>query len=571
MSIDVLLVEDNPGDALLVTRALERVESATFRVRTAETLQDALEAVDEARPDAVLLDLSLPDSRGLATLTRLLRSWPGVPVIVLTGLDDDDVGVAAMQEGAQDYINKDEATPRRLGRAIRFALQRSEAVRQVQQWRERYTLWIQHSADGLWDWSLDDGVVTYSPGWKAALGLDAEFVENTIDEWFDRVVARDASRLANELQAAIDSDETTFTTEYRIRNAKGFVRWMRSRGMVVRDAAGHAVRIAGSQTDVTDEKENPCTTCGFENVRTALGCAECGATLARPAMASSDAAIGTPELVAGTVLGGRYRVEDLISVGGAGAVYVALDERSGRRVAVKVLHSWLFQTPGSRERFTAEGKVQTEIVHPNIVQVYDVVSSDERDFIVMEYVPGPTLRDFLVSPEAPDTPADAVETFLPLLDGIAAAHDAGVIHRDLKPENILVARTDAGVALKVIDFGVAKTAGVDRRTKTGAMLGTLQYMAPEQFTDARTVDSRADVYALGCTLYELLTRRPPFDYESDFRVMNAHLTEDPPHARELNPLVSHRLGEVVQTALAKEPADRFASCRAFADALRVAV
>lgn len=572
MAIDVLLVEDNPGDALLVSDALTHAGTPGFAIRQRTTLASALQAIDKAVPAVVLLDLSLPDSRGLDTLTRLRDSWPSVPIIVLTGLDDDEVGVLALQQGAQDYINKDEASGRRLARAIRFAIERTTATRDVQQWRERYTLWIQQAADGLWDWSLGDAKVIYSPGWKSALGFAPDEIGDTIDEWFERVVARDASRLANELQRAIGSDDATFAVEYRIRNKQGYIRWMRARGMIVRDRVGQAVRVAGSQTDVTDQQENPCSLCGHENPRGIDGCEHCGQTLRDDTTTETepDGRI-SHEVVAGTLLAGQYRITSLISVGGAGAVYVARDERRARRVAVKILHPWLLQTPETRERFTHEAQAQTSIVHPNVVQVFDVVSTDGRDFIVMEYVAGPTLREFAFSATSPASAADVVRLFDPVIDGIATAHAAGIVHRDIKPENILVASTDAGFVLKVSDFGVAKLPGAARRTKTGVMLGTLQYMAPEQFVDARDADERADIYALACTLYELLTRRPPFVEESDFALMTAHMTQEPPHPREFNPLVPPALGDVLLVALAKDPAARYQDCDAFRRALKDAV
>lgn len=570
--IHVLLVEDNPGDALLVSEALNDAPGPSYVVTHCASLGDAVKTAGR-RFDVVLLDLSLPDSAGLDTLASFQRSWPGTPVIVLTGLDDDRVGVASLQRGAQDYIVKDEATSRRLGRAIRFAIQRAQATQQVQQWRERYTLWIQQSGDGLWDWDLGAGRITFSPGWKKSLGFEPDEIGDGPNEWFDRVLPRDAERLADTLQKAIDSDEPTFTIDYRIFNRSQRVRWMRARAMVVRDAAGHPVRVAGSQNDITHQIENPCPDCGHSNVLTAVICERCEGRLetSSPRVDTVDRP-GRADLPDGTVLANRYTIEELIDVGSAGAVYLARDDDTGRRVAVKVLHAWLHDTPHSHERFIEEGRVQTRIHHPNVVQVLDVDADQGRDFIVMELASGPTMREFMVSSDCPHDPVELVQLFLPLIDGMSAVHAHGVVHRDVKPENILVVPADTGFALKLTDFGVAKaTADGAARTHAGAVIGTLQYMAPEQFVDAGASDQRADIYALGCTLYELLTRRPPFDYESEFRMMTAHLTETASSPRTFNPLISHALGDAVLQALAKDPDERYPDCAALQRALRDAI
>lgn len=555
-----------------MTDALEAAPGAVYHVRNAETLAGAISDTAKHRVDVVLLDLSLPDSRGLESLNRLREAAPTTPVIVLTGLDDDKVGVQLMEHDAQDYIVKDEASPKRLGRAIRFALQRTQATQEVQAWRERYTQWIQQSNEGLWDWDLVQGTATFSPGWCAMLELEPVALHSTVNTWFDLVLDDDALALANRLGEILVSDVETFTLEYRVRKPSGQVYWMTARGMVVRDAAGQAIRIAGSQHDTTDAQTNPCRACGVDNMRAASMCSGCGARLelARPSSESIDHA-GGADIPRGTLIANQYEIEELIDVGSSGAVYVARDRDSDTSVALKVLHRWLLDTPNASHRFHQEGRVQTLVNHPNVVRVHDVGNDNGRDFIVMELVTGPTLREFMVSSDCPQDPLALIRMFLPLINGIDAVHAAGIIHRDIKPENILVVSTDDGLSLKMADFGVAKSKGSRTHTHTGAVIGTLQYMAPEQFVDAGTADRRADIYALGCNLYELLTRRPPFDYESEFRMMTAHLTEDAENPRDFNPLVSRALGEAVLGALAKDPDARYPDCSSLRIALIDAV
>ncbi len=570
--ISVLLVEDNPGDARLVTEHLQVNDGARFAVRHVVRLADAIEDLGNHETDIVLLDLTLPDSRGLDTLEQLRDCWPRVPVVVLTGLDDDDVGMRSLQRGAQDYLVKDEVDERRVTRALRYAIERSRGVRDIEQWQERYALWIQQSSDGLWDWDLRTNRITYSSGWAEFLGYQHSQIGDVPDEWFDRVHARDAERLANTLDVHFASDDPTFSVDYRMYDAAGRVRWMRGRGVIVRDAEGKAFRVAGSQNDVTETLDNPCLDCGSDNLRAAALCAACGGKLdnALPSSESRTRLRGG-ELPPGTVLADHYEIGDLIDVGASGAVYAGTDLRKGLAVAIKVLHTWLVDSGDATRRFVDEGRIQLGLRHPNIVAVHNVLAVDGVAVIVMEYVAGPTLRDYMMSADAPADPHALTRLFLPAIRGIGYAHSQGVVHRDIKPENTLLAQTDDGLVPKLTDFGIAKVLAARKKTRTGAMMGTLQYMAPEQFVDAADVDGRSDIYSLACTLYELLTRRPPFDYESEFRMLAAHMTEQPSSPRAYNPLVSRDLGLAVLRALSKEPEDRYPDCASFISALNHAM
>lgn len=567
-TLRILLIEDHDGDARLVREHLRDVQGPHFAVTRVATLAEALDRLYRERFDAALLDLTLPDSRGLRTLRRMLEPSTGVPVVVLTGLDDDRMGVEALKHGAQDYVVKDEVTPRRLARTLRFAIERNAATDQAGRWQEQYALWIRESSEALWDWDLRTNQLTQSPGWATILGNPEEPVVGSPDGWFNRVHPSDAEALANVIDEHIRGEKPAFSHEYRLRRADGTYAWVISRGIATLGNQMRPQRVAGAHVDVSHRHPHACPECAADNAPGDATCRECGASLVEARAALPHRA---GELAPGTRVGEHYRVESLVDVGSSGAVYRCRDDRDGGLVAIKVLHSWLIEDRDSLERFVDEGKTQLQLRHANIVAVYDLVVSDQAAMIVMEFVQGATLRDFIASKDEPETPREWIALLGPLIDAIGYAHTHGIVHRDIKPENVLVVREQDGFALKLTDFGLAKLARRRRQTRAGDMLGTLHYMAPEQFINARDADHRADIYALGCTVYELLTRRAPFDYESDFRMMTAHLSEQAESARTFNPLITPQLSMAIERAMSKEPDRRYATCAAFADALRDAL
>ncbi len=205
---------------------------------------------------------------------------------------------------------------------------------------------------------------------------------------------------------------------------------------------------------------------------------------------------------------GRYRLLEPLGVGGMASVYKAWDERLRCHRAVKLLSPEMASKANLRKRFEAEAQTMARLHHPNIVDVQDVGSDGERLFIVMEYVPAGSLMDYL-NANGPMPPRMAVEALLPVLAALQEAHDNGVVHRDVKPHNVLVTM---GGRPKVTDFGIARITSEDMSmTKTGSVMGTWGFMAPEQRISARKVDGRADVYAAASTLYCLLTNETPVD------------------------------------------------------------
>jgi len=252
-AVTLLMIEDDPGDVALVRATLERA-GAPFRFLHRDRLRDGLAALAGESVDLVLLDFSLPDSTGIASFHAIRAAHPGVPVIILTSLDDDALAQRAVGEGAQDYLVKRELEPRLLARAVRYALGRHRAEQALRQSEERYALAVAGASDGIWDWDLAQRRVYLSPRWKAMLGCADGDIGDDEADWFARVHEEDRARLHAALEKHLVGSESHFEFEHRMRHQDGSVRWVLTRGVAVRDAQGRAVRMAGSQTDVTDRK-----------------------------------------------------------------------------------------------------------------------------------------------------------------------------------------------------------------------------------------------------------------------------------------------------------------------------
>jgi predicted Ser/Thr protein kinase len=252
------------------------------------------------------------------------------------------------------------------------------------------------------------------------------------------------------------------------------------------------------------------------------------------------------------ILGGRYEVGPLLGAGGMAEVYEGHDRLLARRVAIKVLLAQYAHDPSFLTRFRREAQAAASLSHPNIVAVFDTGAEDDIWFIVMEYVAGRTLKD-LVSVDGPLHPARAAEISADVASALASAHARGLVHRDVKPGNVMLA-TDGKV--KVMDFGIARASAVPSITQTAAMVGTAQYIAPEQ-AQGLEADARSDLYALGCCLYEMLTGQVPFTGPSAIAIAYRHVQESPTPPRVLNPGVPVSLERVCLKAMAKRREDRY--------------
>ena len=251
-----------------------------------------------------------------------------------------------------------------------------------------------------------------------------------------------------------------------------------------------------------------------------------------------------------------YRIESLLGRGGMGAVYLATHERLGRKVALKVIAADLALDERFRARFLRESQLASSLDHPNVIPIYDADEVDGVLYLAMRYVRGASLYA-LVKERARLSPEETLSIAEQIGGALDAAHTAGLVHRDVKPANILVA--EPGDHAYLCDFGLAKRTSAEGVTQTGSFLGTVDYCSPEQI-EGRPLDGRSDLYSLGCVLFHCLTGRPPYERESDFAVLEAHLREPPPAVGD------PALDRVLATAMAKDPGDRYETGGALAAA-----
>jgi serine/threonine-protein kinase len=275
------------------------------------------------------------------------------------------------------------------------------------------------------------------------------------------------------------------------------------------------------------------------------------------------------ELVPGDLVGERYRIVRRIGKGGMGTVYEAEHLMLRRHVALKVIARQHSLDARHVERFRREARVAAQLRHPNVVEVIDLGQADGREYLAMELLEGMDLCDAIQLAEGYD-PLDTVPILDQVLGALEAAHGAGLVHRDLKPENIFLAQApDGELTVRLLDFGVVKVpeGGAQAQlTRTGMVVGTPDYMAPEQATGSE-LDARADLYALGCIAFAMVCGRPPFRDRSVLLLMAAHVTKPPPLPSSLREGLSPAVDEFILRALQKDPARRYASAAEMRSAL----
>ena len=252
------------------------------------------------------------------------------------------------------------------------------------------------------------------------------------------------------------------------------------------------------------------------------------------------------------IIAERYELLDVIGRGGMADVYLANDTILNRTIAIKILRTSLAKDPVYIARFQREASAAAALSHKNIVEIYDVGEDNDQYYIVMEYVPGRTLKELIAKRGALHV-MEAIDIMKQVLSGTARAHQMGIIHRDLKPQNILV--TDSGTA-KIADFGIASIQSLTQFTQTDVIMGSLHYLAPE-LARGEKATVQSDIYALGIVFYELLRGQVPFNGESPVNIALKHMQEELPSLREFNPSIPQSVENIVIKATAKNLNDRY--------------
>ena len=255
----------------------------------------------------------------------------------------------------------------------------------------------------------------------------------------------------------------------------------------------------------------------------------------------------------GQLLDDRYEILEVIGTGGMAIVYKALDHRLNRQVAIKILKDEFSGDDEFRRRFRAEGEAVAMLSHPNIVQVYDVSSSDDANYLVMELIDGISLKQYMEVKGVLNW-KETLHFAMQIAKGLEHAHSRGIVHRDIKPHNIMVLKDGS---VKVMDFGIARVMSKSN-TLTKEALGSVHYISPEQAKGGYT-DSRSDIYSLSVVMYEMMTGRPPFDGESPVAVAIQHINGGAPKPSSLNPNIPVGLEQIILKGMALEPKDRYSS------------
>jgi eukaryotic-like serine/threonine-protein kinase len=279
----------------------------------------------------------------------------------------------------------------------------------------------------------------------------------------------------------------------------------------------------------------------------------------------SDRASTSSQMI-GTVLSGRYRLQAKLGSGGMSTVYLARDQTLDRDVAIKVMHREMSEQPDQLERFRQEARAVAKVSHPNIVAVIDAGEDRGHPYIVFEYVEGETLKQRINRVGALD-PQEALAYAIEIARGLTIAHSRNLVHRDVKPQNVLI---DAEGRAKLTDFGISRQLEQDGMTATGRVLGTTDYVAPEQAM-GHAVDQRSDIYSLGVVLYEMLVGQVPFQADSQVGVAMKHVNEELPDVQQRRPELSAAAALVVERATTKDPAKRYQEVGELIDDLSTAL
>ena len=299
-----------------------------------------------------------------------------------------------------------------------------------------------------------------------------------------------------------------------------------------------------------------CPNCHTINTSDSRFCKNCASPLSPPEeiLASPTRTLETPvkELTRGTTFAGRYEFIEVLGRGGMGKVYKVFDKKINDEVAIKILKPEISDDEKIIERFSNELKLARKIIHKNVGRMYDINEEDGTHFITMEYVPGEDLKSFIR--RVGHLPAGkSISIAKQVCEGLIEAHRLGVIHRDLKPSNIMI---DLEGNARIMDFGIARSLKTKGLTSTGVMVGTPEYMSPEQ-VEGKEIDRRSDIYSLGVILFEMLTGKAPFSGETPYSIAFKHKTEPPPDPKELNLQIPQKLSQVILKCMEKDKEERY--------------